>query len=441
MAVTALEGPPAEHTFPSRQESVLSAILERGVEDHPDRTYVAFESGGEWTYRQTLSEARRAANALTPLGLEIGDRVSVLLPASADLLRIWFGAAMIGAVYAPLNLAAKGAYLEHTLNVAGARVLVVHAQLADLLAGLHVPALERVIVVGEADVEQLPWPTVRLADLLASSSDHKPTVSRAVEPWDDAVLIYTSGTTGPSKGVRISYAALWMWNRGFIWPDIDHRDRFLQSLPMFHLSAVGPTFSMLQRGGSIALLAGFSARTFWADVRRFGATAGLVLHAMVGHLLKQPEAPDDADNPLRVAYMGPLSNVREFSQRFGVNIYTGFGMTEAGVPIRSGLNPEIESSCGRRVGQGYQLRIVDEFDVPVPAGTPGELLVRHDLPWMLNSGYMSMRFDGGARTSRRSRSKPRFSRIPPFGRWRRSRCRIRMWPPRRATRRSKPSLY
>ena len=77
---------------------------------------------------------------------------------------------------------------------------------------------------------------------------------------------------------------------------------------------------MIRRGGTTALVDGFNPRSFWSDVKRLGATGSLVIHAMVSFLLAQPPSPDDADNPLRVVYMGPLSRVREFSERFGVGL-------------------------------------------------------------------------------------------------------------------------
>jgi crotonobetaine/carnitine-CoA ligase len=112
---------------------------------------------------------------------------------------------------------------------------------------------------------------------------------------------------------------------------------------------------------------------------------------MVSYLLKQPARDDDLDNPLRIAYMGPLSHVEEFSTRFGVGVYTAFGMTEVPVPIRSELNPRDPRSCGRAIDpDAYEVRIVDEHDIPVDAGQPGELIVRHRLPWVMNSGYHGM---------------------------------------------------
>jgi crotonobetaine/carnitine-CoA ligase len=277
------------------------------------------------------------------------------------------------------------------MNLAGARTLVADARLVDRLVPLEIEQLETVVLIGDYDGPELPWRTVALADLVAQAPSGPPEPERAVEPWDSAVLIYTSGTTGPSKAVMSSYASLWLFDRNFVWPDVGAEDCFLQALPMFHMSGVGATYSMLRRGGSVALLPGFQAKTFWSDVRRFGATVSCILHAMVSYLLKQPARDDDLDNPLRIAYMGPLSHVEEFSTRFGVGVYTAFGMTEVPVPIRSELNPRDPRSCGRAIDpDAYEVRIVDEHDIPVDAGQPGELIVRHRLPWVMNSGYHGM---------------------------------------------------
>jgi crotonobetaine/carnitine-CoA ligase len=377
--------------FPARAECVIGALLADRAARTPDKQYLAFADESTWSYQETLRESWRAAHALRGLDVGFGEIVSVFAPAGPDLMRVWLGAAELGAVYAPLNLAARGTFLEHTLNLAGARSLIVHAGLVDRLAGLELERLEQVVLIGDYDGPDLPWPTVRLADLLARAPDGPPPPERDVEPWDPAVLIYTSGTTGPSKAVISSYASLWLFDRNFVWPDVGADDCFLQALPLFHMSGVGATYSMLRRGGSVALLPSFQAKTFWTDVRRFGATVTCILHAMVSYLLKQAPLDDDRANPLRLAYMGPLSHVEEFSDRFGVDVYTAFGMTEVPVPIRSELNPRDERSCGRAIDPGtYEVRVVDEHDIPVPAGQPGELIVRHTLPWVMNSGYHGM---------------------------------------------------
>jgi crotonobetaine/carnitine-CoA ligase len=390
MNATVQHDPGTDLRFPSRDECVVADLLAARAASTPDKPFLLFEDE-QWTYAQAAREAWRAANGLRRLGVGMGDYVSVWVPTGPDVLRAWFGANAAGAVYAPLNLASRGTYLEHTLNLAEANVLVAHHQLLDRLAGLDLPHLETVVVVGGTPEAELPWQTLTMEELLDGAGDERPSLPRPVEPWDDLSLIYTSGTTGPSKGVRAAYAAFWNYANCFILPFVTEDDRYLSSLPMFHTAGTGITYSMLRAGGSVALNKGFSASRFWDDVRRFEATVTIAIHGMVTFMLDQPEKPDDADNPLRVVYMGPLSNHKEFARRYGVSIYTAYGMTEVPVPIVSELDPEDARSCGRAADPvHYELRLVDEHDIPVPPGTPGELVARHTLPWTINSGYKNM---------------------------------------------------
>jgi crotonobetaine/carnitine-CoA ligase len=376
--------------FPAREECVLADVLERRAAATPARVFLVF-SDREWTYAETAAHAWRFGNGLARAGVAEGDYVSVWMPTSPELVEAWFGVNAAGGVYAPLSLAARGRYLEHTLNIAGSRVLVAHAELVDRLLGLDLPHLETVIVTGGTPGTDLPWRTMSMDDVRAGAEEERPRLRSPREPWDDMSLIYTSGTTGPSKGVRAAYATFWNYHRVFLEPYVGGEDRFLQPLPMFHTAGTGITYSMLLCGGSVALLERFSARTFLDDSRRLGATATLVLHAMTSFLLAEPPRESDRDNPLRVAYMGPLSHVEEFEKRFGISIFTNFGMTEAPGPLASGLNPENEASCGVPVDPvNYEVRLVDEHDLPVPRGMPGELVLRHSLPWMINLGYKDM---------------------------------------------------
>ena len=68
-------------------------------------------------------------------------------------------------------------------------------------------------------------------------------------------------------------------------------------------------------------------------------------------------------------------------------------MTEVGVPlITDGFTLANGRSCGRiRTGSpGYEVRIVNEHDEPLPIGTVGEFIVRAAEPWVINAGYWKM---------------------------------------------------
>jgi crotonobetaine/carnitine-CoA ligase len=85
--------------------------------------------------------------------------------------------------------------------------------------------------------------------------------------------------------------------------------------------------------------------------------------------------------------MVPLTeDAGPFSERFGVEIYTTFNMTEISCPLFSGANPRKPGTCGRP-RPGIDARVVDENDCEVPPGTTGELVLRSDMPWAFSHGY------------------------------------------------------
>ncbi|MEI6722444.1 MAG: hypothetical protein WCO67_16895 [Betaproteobacteria bacterium] len=61
-------------------------------------------------------------------------------------------------------------------------------------------------------------------------------------------------------------------------------------------------------------------------------------------------------------------------------------MTEISSPIVSEPNPPIRGTCGK-VRAGVDVRLVDENDCEVPVGAVGEMIIRTDRPWAMNSGY------------------------------------------------------
>jgi crotonobetaine/carnitine-CoA ligase len=375
--------------FPVREECVIADLLEAQASARADETFAVFAEES-WTFAEAAERAWQLGAGLIREGVATGEPVCVWSPTRPELIQSWFGINSVGAVYTPLNLASRGAFLEHALNLAGARVLIAHAGLIDRLAGLDLPRLELVVTIGEGRAIELPWRVMEFAALLGPRGSARPAPATATEPWHDFAIIYTSGTTGPSKGVQLSYASHRLYADSLVWPDIGPGDRFMISVPMSHVAGTSLTYAMLQRGGTVVLPGSFDAKSFWDEVRRYGATATFIIHGMVSFLLGQPAAADDADNSLRYVYMGPLTQVETFARRFGVQIYTGFGMTELPLALRSELNPTSEAAVGRPFNHDFECRLVDDHDLPVPDGTPGELIVRHRHPWVINSGYKDM---------------------------------------------------
>lgn len=377
--------PHLDPRMPAREDCVLQAMLDRLAAAKPDAVFALFDSGEAWSFAELAQRVRRTAAGLAQLGVRKGDHIAVWLPNGPDMLRVWFAVNYLGAVMVPINLAYRGGVLEHALALSEVRLIVVHSGLADRLNDVPLAQLEAAVILSGPAPEGLPLPC---AD--ASALDADPavldTLDRRVEPWDLQCLMFTSGTTGRSKAVRSSYMHLWSVC-AYPYRMLGAEDRFMVNLPLFHVGGTVPVYTMLIRGGSIAVVESFRASEFWVTVRRTGATAVTMLGSMTPLVWAAPPQPDDADSPLRYAFMIPLvMDARAFGARFGCEVYTLFNMTEISTPIASDLFPGAAGTCGR-LRPGVEGRVVDANDCELPHGTVGELIVRPDLPWAFTEGY------------------------------------------------------
>lgn len=372
---------------PARDRVVTRYLIDRLAVEQPDRAFVVFDDNGEaWSYADFRDKIIQTAIGLQHEGVAQGDHVLVFAPNSREQIRIFFALNYLGAVYVPINTAYRGNLLSHVINVSDARLAVIHASLTDRLEGIDTYKLDKLIVLG-GDAGQTTLPAIRYDEALLPTAGTLAPLTRPIEPWDSMAIIFTSGTTGPSKGVLSSYLHLFTNAGPESWPFVTSDDRYLINSPMFHIGGMGPMFCMLARGASFAMVERFDTATYWQSVRNTGVTVAFLLGVMATFLEKQPPAPDDAANPLRLVLMVPLaSNAESFARRFGVDVHTIFNMTEVSSPIVSSPNPAVRGTCGK-ARPGVEVRLVDDNDCEVPLGTVGEMLVRTDRPWGMNSGY------------------------------------------------------
>ncbi len=373
--------------IPARDRVVTRSLMERWNRECPDKVFIQFADNAEqWTYRHFRTLVIQTAIGLQRLGVGQGDHVLVWLPNSREHLRVFFAINYLGAVFVPINTAYKGALLAHVIENSDAKLAVVHADLMPRLVGVPLARLTQAVVVGgAADCPGLS--TMRYADALLPASGVLAPPARAIEPWDPQSIIYTSGTTGPSKGVLSSYLHIYTNAGPETWTCVTGEDRFMVNMPMFHIGGMGVTFVMFVRGGSIAFVDRFDTASFLDTVRATSTTATFLLGVMASFLEKLPARADDADTPLRLVFMVPLAgDIAAFSGRFGCEVYTIFNMTEISTPIISDANPMVRGTCGRQ-RDGVDVRLVDGNDCEVPVGTVGEMIVRTDRPWGMNSGY------------------------------------------------------
>lgn len=370
--------------IPPVEDCVLGPMLEKRARDFPDRIYAVFEDGTQWTYAQTLAETRRAAAGLQAIGLKTGDTLLMALPNGPDGMRMWFGANYIGAIVVHINPAYRGGLLENVIENSGARFFVLLPDLIQHLENVRTFNVETLVIFGDTQGVRTSLKVVPHTAINEAGDTPAPP-DREILPFDVQCVTYTSGTTGPSKGVMCSYLHLMTFGEGVYF--LTEKDRYLVNLQMYHVSGVLPPMMMMRLGGSVAVVERFRTSDFWRIVNGMQATFAILIGVMARFLLSQPESDEEKRGILKHIIQQPLDqDMPELRRRFGVDVYTSYGMTELSLPLISIPNPEIHTTCGR-ARDGFEIRLVDDWDCEVPVGQPGELIIRSERPWAMTHGY------------------------------------------------------
>ncbi len=364
----------------------LPALLRGHAEQRPDDAFVLDELG-TLTWAQALDLARGTSAAFAELGVSRGDTVAIMLDNRRELLASWFGLACLGAVEVPVNPASVGEGLAHILNQSGCRELVVGAdrlRQVDAVAE-RLPVLERVLVVGEGRSER--FESIPFAELDADPA-RAPDVS--VRFSDPAAVMFTSGSSGPAKGAVLSHGQHYTnGHQPTSLFEIGAGDTLYVCLPLHHNMAQGYGVCVsLVSGASVRIAPRFEVDGFWDDVRAHGATILSFVGAMLVLLAKRAPADDDASNPLRVGFGVPIpADLHEaFERRFDLRLVHCYGSTEATI-VAWNASPDRKVGAAGRPLADYDVRVMDEDDVPVAAGTLGEICVRPHEPNSMFSGY------------------------------------------------------
>ena len=342
-------------------QRTIPNLLAGAVDAAADKAWLLYEDA-TFTYEKAWRRVGTGAAGLAEQGIGPGDLVLVPMRNTADHLFVWLALMRLGAILVAANPSASQAEL---------------AGLTD--------QTDPKLVLDDAEVEGL------LPD-----ADTDPPDVKGPGPDDPAVLIPTSGTTGRSKLVTQTHRAYVMAGEGFPWwMELTADDRLMTSLPLFHINA--PAYSVL---GSVAARAGlvllprFSPSTFLDSARRSGATEFNAIGAMIEMLMRQPERPDDADTPLRLAYTGPSPTEPrqlEIERRLGLRLVCGYALSESpyGTIWPRGTRPYGTLGAIRQhptLGEVNEGRVTRD-DKPVPPGEVGELELRNPAVML---GYWGM---------------------------------------------------
>ncbi|AVP99643.1 long-chain-fatty-acid--CoA ligase [Ahniella affigens] len=363
--------------------------------------------GRDFSYGELADQsACLAAYLRHHLKLPVGSRVALMLPNLLNFPITMLAVIRADLVLVPVNPLYTARELAHQLKDAGAEVLIVLEQFAEVVAAaLPGTAVTQVIVCAVGDL--MPWPKSMLMNLVVRH------VKKQVPPyrlpnavrWAEAIRIgrslpvpdshakacdtmqlqYTGGTTGLSKGATLSHNALLANAAGleqWMGPLLQAGRVSLIALPVYHIAAYSNLLIILLHGVRGVLLP--NARDLPALVAayaRYRPDVFAGVNTLFDAILNNAQFQQCDHSNLKLSIQGGTALRRATAERWraltGCRISEMYGLSETSAGI-TGNRWDADNPTGS-IGltlPGIEASIRNEAGEVLPVGEVGELCVR-----------------------------------------------------------------
>src|SRR4051794_26534958 len=312
------------------------------------------------TFGQIEARSNRLARLLDERGLKTGDRLCAYLRNRSEFIDLYLACLKVGVIFVPINTLYRERELNHII-----------------------PDVEPKAVVVSEDLS-FPCPVWQIEHLVSAASSlaaTRPILN--LEGDAGALMLYTSGTTGAAKGAVLTHnnlaantlALLTLWQ-------ITAADRFLLSLPLFHLHGLGVGLHCwIASGCRMRLLERLDQKSAEQTFLDFGPTLFFGVPTMYVRLNQfSPAGAARIGEKVRLFVSGsaplPAQVLNDFRLLFGQTILERYGMTETLILMS---NPYVGERRPGSVGlpvAGVSVRLLNSEGRPVKDGEVGQVHVQ-----------------------------------------------------------------
>lgn len=326
--------------------------------------------------------SNRLANSLTSQGIAPGDRVMLLLPRIPAWWEANLGLMKSGAVSIPGTTLLTPKDLEYRINASEARGIIIDDENAPKVVAIadKCPTLQMRIVVGECGPG---WASYEQCVSMASSQ--KPT--RKTRSGDPAIIYFTSGTTGFPKMVLHTHASYPFGHivTGKFWLDLRPGDlhwnvsdngwakaawsSFLGPWNMGATIFVQDCRGKFEAVDTLSLLEKYKVTTLCAPPTAYRM---LVLEDLGRYRLGRLRHCVSAGEPLNPEV------IDAWERGTGLTIRDGYGQTESVLLVGNFPPLKVRPGSMGKPSPGFQVSIIDDEGLELPAGREGDIAVKVD---------------------------------------------------------------
>ncbi|XWN53584.1 long-chain-fatty-acid--CoA ligase [Anoxybacillus flavithermus] len=386
----------------------LQQFLREAVEQFPHKTAIHF-LGKELTYKEIYEQAIKLASYLQQLGLQKGDRVSIMLPNCPQAVISYYAILFAGGIVVQTNPLYTERELEYQLNDSGAKIIIALDLLYPRIMKVKAHTkIEHMIITSIKDY--LPFPKNVLYPLVqkkqtgmivrvkhegdchlftkALSLASGKVKETDVDPIEDVALLqYTGGTTGFPKAAMLTHHNLtantlmctkWMYKCG------RGNESILGVLPFFHVYGMTTVMNLsIMEGYKMILLPKFDVETTLKTIEKQRPTLFPGAPTIYIALLNHPNLKKYDLSSIKICISGsaplPVEVQEQFEAVTGGKIIEGYGLTEASPVTHSNFiwdGKRIKGSIGVPWPDTEAMIVSLETGERVNVNEIGEIVVR-----------------------------------------------------------------
>ncbi|WP_295511285.1 class I adenylate-forming enzyme family protein [uncultured Sulfitobacter sp.] len=300
---------------------------------------------------------------LVAQGVGQGDTVASLSENSVEHVVLYCAVVASGACIVPLPFSATPDALALMMADSNADLLFVSSTQADIGRGLPVKQ------------------SVDLDGLMAWAADAAPAKPAQVNPDDLFNIIYSSGTTGTPKGIIHDHRFRSRQLNRITNFGLTGADRLVISTPIYSNTTLFGMLPTLSLGATLIVMPKFNAAGFLKLSADLKPTHAVLVPVQLMRLMAEPTFNDYDLTSYRCKFSTsaplPSTLIAQVMERWPGNLIEVYGMTEGG--ISTALNceafPDKWDTVGR-LGEGVDMRVIDDQGKELPKGSFGELIGR-----------------------------------------------------------------
>ncbi|HVS20424.1 MAG TPA: benzoate-CoA ligase family protein, partial [Pyrinomonadaceae bacterium] len=379
--------------FPERF-NMADYFLYHNLEEGRENKVCLYFEDLTFTYGDATRMSNRAGNALREVGVEIEDRVLIVLPDCPEFVWTWFGAARIGAVITMVNPLLPTDDYRYYLEYTRARAAIVHeslmkpfaeaAQDSDYLRATLVVRNKSAVDEDPTDSEPSRVKFLSFDETVAS----QPGACRAADTHRDdiAIWLFTSGSTGHPKGTvhlqhDLPYNTEVFAKRTM---GVNENDLTVSVPKLFFGYATGTNLLFpFAVGGATALFAERSTpEKMFEVIARYRPTILTTVPTMINAMLNVEDTNKRDLSSIRFCYSAgealPIELYHRWKETLGVEICDGIGSAEMFHIYITNRPDDVKPGSLGRIVEGYEAKIVDGIDNELATGEMGTLKIKGD---------------------------------------------------------------